>query len=671
MANNNANLTVSDSLFSNNGSHIDGGAIYIESLNEFTFTSTSIVDIIRSDFQFNFAGGDGGAIVAKNTTLTVAESTFEQNMALLTFNGEGGGAIVMGAGVPGKALTISGSEFNENNTTSGSGSGGAIALSGAPAFDIRDTRFYRNKTHSRGLGGAIGTSGFAAPNGVIDSVEFVENTGGDDGGAIFHGGGELLIYNSLFDGNQADRGGGLAGRGIFNIHDSTFKANRAVIGGGVYSSGILLLENSTFVGNRALSGNSGLSESSASTSTGSGGGIFARDEVKIINSTITGNSARRYGGGIHLFHSFSSSFESFAHEIQNSTIVGNEANVKTSASTLLDGDGGGVFLDDPNSLATILIDHSIIAGNTREIGDTQVAEPNDVAATAGQLFQVGYSLIEESNGAPLQPIAGTINQLGVDPLLGPLADNGGPTETHALLSGSPAIDAGDPNILFDPTEYDQRGFVFHRVVSGRIDIGAFEAGATSADFDGDQDVDGADFLAWQLGFGTQAPNATPADGDADNDQDVDAADLGIWQGQFGSIATPLAASSTGSTQASAFVAEQALSPVAASAQSAFAPENLIDVALATEWLGTVASEQDSTAIDDWDASQTGDPILGSDLLLIQSNQVFESAAEDFGFLTSDSLSQENDDLDRDSNSLEDIADAFFATLADEEVFAGV
>ena len=68
----------------------------------------------------------------------------------------------------------------------------------------------------------------------------------------------------------------------------------------------------------------------------------------------------------------------------------------------------------------------------------------------------------------------------IDPLLGPLADNGGPTETHALLAGSPAIDAGNPGVLFNPAEFDQRGSPFARVVDGdaivgaRIDIGAFE-----------------------------------------------------------------------------------------------------------------------------------------------------------------------------------------------------
>ena len=65
----------------------------------------------------------------------------------------------------------------------------------------------------------------------------------------------------------------------------------------------------------------------------------------------------------------------------------------------------------------------------------------------------------------------------IDPLLGPLADNGGPTFTHALLPGSPAIDAGDPLAVAGSDgvpQFDQRGVPYSRVVGGRIDMGAFE-----------------------------------------------------------------------------------------------------------------------------------------------------------------------------------------------------
>jgi len=72
-------------------------------------------------------------------------------------------------------------------------------------------------------------------------------------------------------------------------------------------------------------------------------------------------------------------------------------------------------------------------------------------------------------------------------------------------------------------------------------IAWYENLGVSADFDSDNDVDGFDFLAWQLGLGTSAPNATKSDGDADDDQDVDGDDLTVWENQFGTVIAPLAA----------------------------------------------------------------------------------------------------------------------------------
>lgn len=109
--------------------------------------------------------------------------------------------------------------------------------------------------------------------------------------------------------------------------------------------------------------------------------------------------------------------------------------------------------------------------------------------------------------------------------LGPLADNGGPTLTHALLPLSPAINAGDPAFAGLPA-YDQRGFPFVRVSGGRIDIGAIERQPMPGDFDHDLDVDhddlavweanyavdrnwsGIDFLAWQVTYQPAAPALT-------------------------------------------------------------------------------------------------------------------------------------------------------------------
>ena len=88
----------------------------------------------------------------------------------------------------------------------------------------------------------------------------------------------------------------------------------------------------------------------------------------------------------------------------------------------------------------------------------------------GTVISRGYNLSSDNGGGYLN---GPGDQINTDPMLGPLQDNGGPTSTHALLPGSLAIDAGDPNFT-PPPFYDQRGPGFPRVMNGRIDIGSFE-----------------------------------------------------------------------------------------------------------------------------------------------------------------------------------------------------
>ena len=116
--------------------------------------------------------------------------------------------------------------------------------------------------------------------------------------------------------------------------------------------------------------------------------------------------------------------------------------------------------------------------------------------------------------------------------------------------------------------FDQRGNNFGRLQNGRIDIGAFEVRDTlSADFDGGGFIDGFDFLLWQIGFGTPAPDATKADGDADNDLDVDGDDLDVWELQYGTAAPIVAVTS-------ALIASEPTS------QPSLASGDLVDVALA-------------------------------------------------------------------------------------------
>jgi hypothetical protein len=112
--------------------------------------------------------------------------------------------------------------------------------------------------------------------------------------------------------------------------------------------------------------------------------------------------------------------------------------------------------------------------------------------------------------------------------LGPLADHGGPTKTHALLPGSPALDAGDPSIVFNATEFDQRGEAYFRVVNSggglRVDIGAYESQGVPSFPDGDHNHDGiadaADYVMWRKNDGT-APG------------------YNLWHAKFGNTTVPV------------------------------------------------------------------------------------------------------------------------------------
>ena len=177
-----------------------------------------------------------------------------------------------------------------------------------------------------------------------------------------------------------------------------------------------------------------------------GGGIWARSDITVTNSTIASNSAGFDGGG--------GIWADGNVTVTNSTIAGNSAEFN----------GGGIWAG-----SSIHLTSSIVAVNTAQ------TDP-DLTKTPATLFQslvgnsAGTSLVQAQTpdangnliGAPENPI---------DPLLAPLANNGGPTLTHALLAGSPAIDAGSNP---DGFLFDQRGEPFVRELNGQADMGAFE-----------------------------------------------------------------------------------------------------------------------------------------------------------------------------------------------------
>ena len=182
-----------------------------------------------------------------------------------------------------------------------------------------------------------------------------------------------------------------------------------------------------------------------------GGAILAFDgQVSVTNSTISGNVVQRQGGGI--------CYSGGLLEVTSCTVA---FNVTTETFTPPEWGGGGIYSDAGRAL----IRNTIVADNAAAQNGQDVLGP---------VLSLGYNLVgqtEFSSGWVATDLPGNA-EAPLDPVLGPLQDNGGPTPTHALLVGSPALHAGDPAVLMS---LDQRGSVRAGFLGTPTDIGAFEA----------------------------------------------------------------------------------------------------------------------------------------------------------------------------------------------------
>jgi hypothetical protein len=275
---------------------------------------------------------------------------------------------------------------------------------------------------------------------------------GDFGGGIYNDG-TLALTTCTISGNTASpRGGGIYNSlsGTLTLTSSLVSGNSAPdAGGGIYNAGTMLVSFSTLSAN--------------GSATADGGAIFNEGTLTVTNSTFSGKNggASAYGGAIRNESMLTVQESTFADNI---ALLGgaiyNAATLlildSTIAANTAQRDGGGI-----ENLGTgFSARNTIIAGNTAVAGSGPDLN--------GVLTSLGHNLIGKTSSASGFAATDLLNE---DPLLGPLQDNGGPTQTMALLPGSPAIDAGDN---MDAPQYDQRGPGFLRIVNGSIDIGAFE-----------------------------------------------------------------------------------------------------------------------------------------------------------------------------------------------------
>ncbi len=237
----------------------------------------------------------------------------------------------------------------------------------------------------------------------------------ESGGGIYNYG-TLTVSNSSISRNWGGwHGGGICNDGTFTVTNSTISENGARVGAGIDNPGMLTVSNSTIAHNYA----------------DHGGGIYSSGTLTMSNSTLANNQGGLSGGGI---------------------------------------DGTGPLM---------IVSSSTFSGNVGEYGSSfcgaasNVRFTNTILAGGWGLGNCCYGSFEDGGGNLSYPDT-TCPGIHADPKLGPLQDNGGPTQTMALLPGSPALDAGNDAVCAAPpvNNLDQRGVT--RPVGAHCDIGAFE-----------------------------------------------------------------------------------------------------------------------------------------------------------------------------------------------------
>jgi CSLREA domain-containing protein len=363
-------------------------------------------------YQEPIAGG--GIFNNVRGVATITDSTFSGNFAYA-----GGGVANFGH------LVLTNSTLSGN--TAGFGNGGGLGNLSSAGYGPGGPFTYYHNNPTASLTGDVFSNNVATL-----------------GGGVSNDAGAMAVIGCSFTGNSAGYGAGINNLAVLSVSNSTLTGNSAGFaygngwGGGIFNSGTLAVTNTTISGNVArnfgygggIDNQGGLTLTNSTLSGNStgyeGGGIFNNGSLTVTDSTLSGNSAGVAGGGI---------FSSGAVTLSSSTLTRN--------STLFFSYGGGI-----DNRGVLTLTNSIVGGNTApSAAFSSVSTPNDVvgnvtADSSHNLFGPGGSggLVNGAGG----------NLIVSDPAdlkLGPLADNGGPTQTVALLPGSPAINAGDNSLV--------------------------------------------------------------------------------------------------------------------------------------------------------------------------------------------------------------------------------
>ncbi len=489
---------------------------------ELTMTVANEAQLNNAIHCFNIATTPGERVIelVSNIDLTASSMPIENNTDGVSLRLVGATHTVDGKNLPdvrpfeiraATVVTMQAITITRGNINNGAG------IRNQGMLNLLDSTISSNKADGSplgvGAGGGIYNIGQLTITHSTISYNTANSEGNASGGAIYNIG-HLTVFHSTFNANSAAGGLGSSGGAVFNsehvtVTNTTFNANNANSnttgngsGGGITNSGYLTVTNSTFNGNyvfgtESSSGgaiyNTGHATARSSTIAhnnahagfivvGYGGGIYNTGHLTVTNNTISYNTASGslsgsldnggYGGGV---------YNSGYLTVTNSTISYNSA----YGSLFTPGGGAGIY--NANSDSTLTVRNTIIAGNS-STGDCVLIAGNSAFS---------HSLIADAANACGLTGDTDGNIIGVDPQLGPLQDNDGPTFTHALRPNSPAIDAADNTICADLTNnLDQRGVA--RPQGQRCDIGAYEVDRAPITFSKQVAVGSADPSEWQF-----------------------------------------------------------------------------------------------------------------------------------------------------------------------------
>jgi CSLREA domain-containing protein len=424
----------------------------------------------------NASGGDGSDVGAFELFMMIVNSTADTNDGGCTPAGTGNGCTLREAM---NAVNMSVSPASTIIFTPSLTAGGPATINltgellnlatavniigpGAGQLTVRRETGGNYRIFTVSIGATVNISGLTVSNGrTPDGLGAFSDAG--NGGGIFNAGTLSLADVAVIENRT--------GNGVFTENMGVWRGGD---GGGIYNKGALYLSGVTVAGNQTgTSDQFGLG--GTPPSGGAGGGIANFGTLSLTNSTVSGNQtgvgrAETGGGPVGVAGAGGGIANVGSMALVNSTVASNLAGTPPDS-----GQGGGISNDPlfylPSGTATV--GNTILAGNL----------PADAH---GPVSSQGHNLFQNTLGTATISGNTATDIMGQDARLGPLADNGGPTRTHALLAGSPALDAGDNSLARDASNTalttDQRGAGFARFADAAdagttqtVDIGAFEA----------------------------------------------------------------------------------------------------------------------------------------------------------------------------------------------------